>query len=87
MLVGICVCFLSQTASAFHLGAPRLTMRPTTSQSPRSSLTVVSGYSRQQEQEIPTAKANPLYPKVGDIVRYYEMDGGRVDGQVLVGKD
>ncbi|KAL3798295.1 hypothetical protein HJC23_000209 [Cyclotella cryptica] len=25
-------------------------------------------------------------PKIGDIVRYYDMDGGRADGQTLVGK-
>jgi len=27
-----------------------------------------------------------LLPKVGDIVRYYDTDGGKEDGQVLVGK-
>lgn len=25
-------------------------------------------------------------PKIGDVVRYYDIDGGRLDGQVLVGK-
>jgi hypothetical protein len=25
-------------------------------------------------------------PRVGDVVRYYDVDGGRADGQVLVGK-
>jgi guanylate kinase len=28
----------------------------------------------------------PLYPKAGDIVRYFDIDGGRERGQVLVGK-
>lgn len=27
-----------------------------------------------------------LHPSIGDIVRYYDLDGGRSDGQVLVGK-
>jgi len=33
-----------------------------------------------------TKQRKPLYPKIGDIVRYYDLDGGKVDGQVLVGK-
>jgi guanylate kinase len=33
----------------------------------------------------PTTKT-PLLPKVGDIVRYYDVDGGKNQGQVLVGK-
>ena len=28
----------------------------------------------------------PPYPKIGDIVRYYDVDGGSETGQVLVGK-
>jgi guanylate kinase len=31
-------------------------------------------------------KQQPLYPKVGDIVRYYDLDGGRPEGEVLVGR-
>jgi guanylate kinase len=27
-----------------------------------------------------------LYPKVGDVVRYYDLDGGRVQGETLIGK-
>jgi len=33
-----------------------------------------------------TAVKPPLYPKAGDFVRYYDLDGGKEDGQVLVGK-
>ena len=44
------------------------------------------GYSRQDEQAVKVAGKQPLYPKAGDIVRYYDMDGGRADGEVLVGK-
>ncbi len=27
-----------------------------------------------------------LVPQIGDVVRYYDLDGGKADGQVLVGK-
>ena len=38
-------------------------------------------------EDAPTAPTKkPLYPKSGDIVRYYDIDGGKADGQVLVGK-
>mmetsp|Transcript_28087 Transcript_28087/g.39490 ORF Transcript_28087/g.39490 Transcript_28087/m.39490 type:complete len:566 (-) Transcript_28087:292-1989(-) len=37
-------------------------------------------------QENFTPKKRPLYPKIGDIIRYYDLDGGRADGEVLVGK-
>lgn len=37
-------------------------------------------------QSSATKQRKPLYPKVGDIVRYYDLDGGKIDGQVLVGK-
>jgi len=30
--------------------------------------------------------SSSLYPEIGDIVRYYELDGGKVDGQVCIGK-
>mmetsp|Transcript_32922 Transcript_32922/g.49705 ORF Transcript_32922/g.49705 Transcript_32922/m.49705 type:complete len:556 (-) Transcript_32922:45-1712(-) len=37
--------------------------------------------------EVPTTKQKKaLYPNAGDIVRYYDLDGGKSDGQVLVGK-
>jgi len=32
------------------------------------------------------SKKLPPYPKIGDVVRYTDLDGGRKDGQVLVGK-
>jgi guanylate kinase len=40
------------------------------------------------ETEEPSAKSKkkPLHPKVGDMVRYYDIDGGREDGEVLVGR-
>lgn len=31
-------------------------------------------------------KKKPLLPQVGDVVRFYDIDGGKADGQVLVGK-
>jgi hypothetical protein len=39
-----------------------------------------------EEAEKNKTKKNPLYPKVGDFVRYYDLDGGKADGQVLIGK-
>lgn len=33
-----------------------------------------------------TATKKSLHPAIGDIVRYYDLDGGRSDGQALVGK-
>ena len=32
------------------------------------------------------SKTNIPYPKIGDLVRFYDLDGGRKDGQELVGK-
>jgi len=32
------------------------------------------------------SQEKPIYPNVGDLVRYYDLDGGKADGQVLVGK-
>jgi len=42
-----------------------------------------------RDDTVPAQKKNvrePPYPKIGDIVRYVDLDGGKVDGQVLVGK-
>mmetsp|Transcript_15656 Transcript_15656/g.21752 ORF Transcript_15656/g.21752 Transcript_15656/m.21752 type:complete len:567 (+) Transcript_15656:209-1909(+) len=44
-----------------------------------------SGYVPPSKEDF-TAKARPLYPKIGDIIRYYDLDGGRADGEILVGK-
>jgi guanylate kinase len=39
------------------------------------------------QYEKPTKRKKPaLYPNAGDIVRYYDLDGGKVDGEVMVGK-
>jgi guanylate kinase len=38
------------------------------------------------EEKLKVTKKNVLYPKVGDFVRYYDLDGGKEDGEVLVGK-
>lgn len=45
-----------------------------------------SGYVPPREDPSPLSANKPLYPKLGDIVRYYDLDGGRADGEVLVGK-
>jgi hypothetical protein len=33
-----------------------------------------------------TKTRKSLHPKIGDVVRYFDLDGGRDDGQVLVGR-
>lgn len=50
-----------------------------------SSDNVGGGYARQGD-EIQAKKREPPYPKVGDTVRYFDVDGGAADGEVLVGK-
>lgn len=64
------------------------------SQSPsqRVSVSLAAGYSRPKDSEQnerqnqANEKRGPPYPKIGDIVRYYDLDGGFEKGQVLVGK-
>jgi guanylate kinase len=42
--------------------------------------------SPENEPSATDAKKKSLYPKVGDFVRYYDLDGGKANGQELVGK-
>lgn len=46
----------------------------------------MSGYMPPDNTEEPVNKRGPPFPKIGDFVRYYDLDGGRFDGQVLIGK-
>lgn len=39
-----------------------------------------------ESKEHKVSVREPPYPKVGDIVRYYDLDGGSEKGQILVGK-
>ena len=41
---------------------------------------------REGDNQVTTATQKSLHPAIGDIVRYYDLDGGRSDGQALVGK-
>jgi len=45
-----------------------------------------SNYQRLTETSTTKEKDPRPFPKIGDVVRYYELDGGKVDGQILVGK-
>lgn len=47
-----------------------------------------SGYVRQADSLIASSpnKKKSLHPAVGDVVRYYDVDGGNSKGQVLVGR-
>jgi guanylate kinase len=40
----------------------------------------------EQESSTPTKKPKSLHPQIGDLVRYYDLDGGNQQGQELVGK-
>lgn len=40
----------------------------------------------EEESSAVTKKAKSLHPKIGDLVRYYDLDGGNQQGQELVGK-
>lgn len=51
----------------------------------RATVSLAAGYSRPKDSE-KNEKRGPPYPKIGDIVRYYDLDGGLEKGQVLVGK-
>jgi guanylate kinase len=42
--------------------------------------------SPENDQAVTETKQKLLYPKVGDFVRYYDLDGGKANGQELVGK-
>jgi guanylate kinase len=33
-----------------------------------------------------STRRKSLHPQIGDVVRYYDLDGGKADGQVLVGR-
>lgn len=43
-------------------------------------------YTPPEETEVPKSKSKLPKPKIGDIVRYHDIDGGQATGQVLVGK-
>lgn len=53
----------------------------------RKSPSLYMGYVPPSSETKSTAsKKKYLHPKVGDMVRYYDVDGGRKDGEVLVGR-
>jgi hypothetical protein len=63
--------------------------RTTTSPQHQQSLNAANGYvppTNVCDGTVKTKKKKALWPKVGDIVRYYDLDGGKADGQVLVGR-
>eukprot|EP00536_Pseudo-nitzschia_multiseries_P003793 jgi/Psemu1/186636/e_gw1.60.60.1 len=43
-------------------------------------------YVRKTETLVTRTGKAPLLPAIGDVVRYYDLDGGKKDGRVLVGK-
>eukprot|EP00537_Pseudo-nitzschia_pungens_P011718 CAMPEP_0172390136 /NCGR_PEP_ID=MMETSP1061-20121228/6854_1 /TAXON_ID=37318 /ORGANISM="Pseudo-nitzschia pungens, Strain cf. pungens" /LENGTH=634 /DNA_ID=CAMNT_0013120427 /DNA_START=278 /DNA_END=2178 /DNA_ORIENTATION=- len=43
-------------------------------------------YERKTDTIVTRKTAKPLLPAIGDVVLYYDLDGGKADGRVLVGK-
>lgn len=82
-LKGLTVLLASLQASAFTTPL----RSPTALLSHLVGLRASSGGGYQPIYEEGTVqKRNPIYPKAGDVVRYYDIDGGKIDGQVFVGK-
>jgi Guanylate kinase len=51
----------------------------------QSTSTILHAYTPPEASEA-KARKKPPYPKIGDLVRYYDLDGGKSDGEELVGK-
>ena len=101
-LVHVLVILLVRSTEAFTPSLisslkPTLTVTPASSQRTvaKRSIVTCDAYVRQVPQDDPgqkgtlsSAQSNkkPLYPNVGDVVRFYDLDGGKADGQLLVGK-
>lgn len=75
---------LTDTAHGFSSRSAGTAIRPCH----RSWIPLAMGYipPEQEQSSTVTAQKNLLTPKVGDIVRYYDLDGGNSKGQELVGK-
>ena len=51
-----------------------------------TSLCMVPYAPPEDAETVTVSKPKLPKPKIGDFVRYYDVDGGQADGQVLVGK-
>jgi guanylate kinase len=88
------VCLLSSglaVTHAFTVSTNPLALTRSTIQGPprltaRTQLFMAYIPPEQSDQSTAVKTKKPLLPKVGDMVRYYDIDGGKQDGQVLVGK-
>ena len=54
--------------------------------SPSTTTVCMALYTPPEDIAVKTSKIKLPKPKIGDIVRYYDIDGGQATGQVLVGK-
>ncbi len=77
--------FASITTSYAFTTSPSSVHRPCHR---RHIMSLFMGYipPEQEQSSTATIQRTPLTPKVGDIVRYYDLDGGNSRGQELVGK-
>jgi hypothetical protein len=95
--IGLLVVILQATPS-LSFQQQRFSVLPTTtattnSQIPAFRLSAASSDSDSKGGYVPIREDQPLgkqkkalVPQVGDVVRYYDLDGGESQGQVLVGK-
>ena len=93
-MIAAFVLLLAATTDAFTLSqSPASSLHRSSSSSPLSfkpsftapSPTKLYSYVRPEISEAKAKNKTPV-PKVGELVRFYELDGGKQDGQELVGK-
>jgi hypothetical protein len=82
---------LTKPADAFVTPSSKQTCKVAAATHGRSHLvmsesTQQGGYKPPGQEQSAIRKTKALLPKIGDIVRYFDIDGGKEDGEVLVGK-
>lgn len=83
--------FLAAACDAFvfptHKTSHAIKTTPIYQPSSKQTSCLFSGYTPPEADSSTTTKTKKaLLPKVGDMVRYYDIDGGKDDGECLVGK-
>ncbi|KAL7438231.1 hypothetical protein ACHAXM_006095 [Skeletonema potamos] len=76
----------TKTAAVNSLNSPVTTMSRFTSATQKSTLRMAPYTPPEDVEKAKKRKPKLPQPKIGDVVRYFDMDGGLADGQVLVGK-
>lgn len=91
-LIGMLVLILQATPSSSFQQQQRFSVMPTTARTPKIVL-ASSENGNSPKPYVPIKISQPLgkrqkalIPRIGDIVRYYDLDGGEDRGEVLLGK-